>query len=104
MKYFEQLDAELNTLSTRAKRCLFRAGVYTVDDLLKVDKNELILWNNIGILTNKEICDFIDKYTFKLDINAKFDVIKFNGISDAELVNELRSRGYEVAAKKMIEL
>jgi len=30
--------------------------------------------------------------------------INFNGISDAELVNELRSRGYEVTAKKIVEL
>jgi len=99
----ERLDSNLRKLSVRAQNCLMSAEVYTLKQLLQIERTELLKFRNVGKNIYNEICDFLDDvFTFKIDNSTTR--INFNGISDAELVNELRSRGYEVMAKKMIEL
>jgi len=99
----ERLDSNFRKLSVRAQNCLMAAEVYTLEQLLQIERTELLKFRNVGKNTYREICAFIDDVSALYSDNS-IKGINFNGISDAELVNELRSRGYEVTAKKVIEL
>lgn len=49
-------------LSNRAKNTLFRAGIYTVEDLVKLDEESLIQIRNLGRKTLDEILQTIKEY------------------------------------------
>jgi DNA-directed RNA polymerase alpha subunit len=59
--------AKLN-LSTRAKNCLRRGGIETIEELLKLERHRFLNMRNMGEKTASEIAQSIIRFGFNYDI------------------------------------
>lgn len=57
-------------LSVRARNCLVAAGVRTVADIVKVKRNDLMMYRNMGHKTMAEIETFLAGYGLKFDMDV----------------------------------
>lgn len=59
--------ADLN-LSTRSFNCLYKAGIYRIEDLINLDLNQLQHVRNMGKKNLKEIVEKLNKNGFYLNV------------------------------------
>ena len=55
-------------LSTRSFICLYRAGIYRIEDLINLDLNQLQYVRNMGKKSLKEIVEKLNKNGFYLNV------------------------------------
>lgn len=60
-------------LSTRARNCLWRAGIRTVKELLETSTEDLLHIRNMGIHTVEEVCN-LKKYILKTREPSNYDL------------------------------
>ena len=61
-----ELPIEEMDLSVRSYNCLKRAGINTIQDLLKKSRNDMFKVRNLGAKSVEEVIQKLDSYGFTL--------------------------------------
>ncbi len=64
--------AELS-LSVRTTNCLEENGIFTIEDLLKKDRSDLLAFDNFGEKTLEEVYRALEAIGFKRRVNKNTD-------------------------------